>query len=191
MASEIGHRSFAPPKASLRLKTWRVCNAVMAVFTGICAVLQHNDPDPELWMPLYGLASLLCLAIATSPTFQGSIWWRVLVVLEMVYCLAIATYTIMYISEETRAIPHGPNPLHYEESREVLGILVVMFWLAGCLFYIPERLDESTSRQRETLVIILICSLSLLPLILWLICMVGVFSDSISYCRHMCSGNKG
>jgi len=50
MASEIGHRSFAPPKASLRLKTWRVCNAVMAVFTGICAVLQHNDPDPELWM---------------------------------------------------------------------------------------------------------------------------------------------
>ena len=35
---------------TLKLKTWRLCNAVMSLFFIICAGVQHNDPDPELWM---------------------------------------------------------------------------------------------------------------------------------------------
>ena len=33
---------------------------VMAAFFLLAAGLQHNDPDPEIWMTLYGAACLVC-----------------------------------------------------------------------------------------------------------------------------------
>lgn len=42
----------AEPSTSKTMKEriWQIANAVMAVFLFICVFLQHNDPDPELWM---------------------------------------------------------------------------------------------------------------------------------------------
>lgn len=69
----------------------------------------------------------------------GHLLWKVIYALEISYCLGLSTYTALYISEETKSIPHGNNPLHYEESRELMGVAIVMIWLTLCLFFSPER----------------------------------------------------
>lgn len=39
-----------PSHVVLKGKIWQIANAVMSLFFFVCAVLQHNDSDPELWM---------------------------------------------------------------------------------------------------------------------------------------------
>ena len=83
----------------------------------------------------------------SSLIISGYMVWKVICAIEVAYCVALATYTVLYFSEETKSKPHGNNPLHYEETRELLGIVLVMVWMTVCLFYSPERWDHAYSNQ--------------------------------------------
>jgi len=37
-----------------------VANVVMFFLFLVCVALQYNDPDPYIWMPMYGAAALAC-----------------------------------------------------------------------------------------------------------------------------------
>ena len=39
--------------------TYWVLSVVFALF----ALVQYNDPDPQVWMPIYGIAVVACLSI--------------------------------------------------------------------------------------------------------------------------------
>ncbi|XP_067949375.1 transmembrane protein 220-like [Watersipora subatra] len=175
--------------STLKFKAWRLGNGIMAVFFLVCVALQHNDPDPVLWMTVYALACLVCFTIVLSPHFHGYIIWKTLCGLELSYCLAMCCYTIMYVSEETQRAPHGHNPLLYTEGRELLGLAIVMLWIIACISYTPQRLQTTSSRQCEAALIILIGAASTIPLSLWGVCKVGSAAEYITYCKHICSGS--
>lgn len=40
--------------------TMRIFNLVFCVLFILSAALQYNDPDPYIWIPLYGYAAILC-----------------------------------------------------------------------------------------------------------------------------------
>ncbi|MFN4147881.1 MAG: transmembrane 220 family protein [Runella sp.] len=41
----------------------KILSLVLAVVFIVFAAVQYNDPDPELWIPIYGIAALACLSI--------------------------------------------------------------------------------------------------------------------------------
>ena len=55
--------------------------------------------------------------------------------IELAYCLSMAVYTLMYVTEETSTLAHGYHPLVYEEGRELCGLLIAACWITLCLTY--------------------------------------------------------
>ena len=41
-------------------------NIIFAVVFALFAILQYNDPDPYLWIPIYGYAAIICIMNATN-----------------------------------------------------------------------------------------------------------------------------
>src|ERR1700741_10508 len=39
----------------------RIFNLIFFILFVLFAVLQYNDPDPWIWIPIYGYAAVLCL----------------------------------------------------------------------------------------------------------------------------------
>ncbi|GFY66005.1 uncharacterized protein TNIN_441161 [Trichonephila inaurata madagascariensis] len=52
---------------------WRGANAMMTLFFVLASGVQFNDPDPFLWVPLYGTAAILTATITIRPNLSGKI----------------------------------------------------------------------------------------------------------------------
>lgn len=61
--------------------------------------------------------------------------------IEVSYCVALAYYVILYMEEDTANTVHGYNPLFYEETRELMGLGIVVLWLLALVLYYPERYE--------------------------------------------------
>ena len=58
----------------------RVLNGIWVALFSLSAILQYNDPDPYVWMPIYGFGAFLC--------YKAMQWkW-----LPALYVLAFALY---------------------------------------------------------------------------------------------------
>lgn len=70
----------------------KLFNIILAIFFIAFAVLQYNDPDPYIWMFVYGVTALLCVNTAMGRNFRlgnisvivFSIIWMVLLIPQLV-----------------------------------------------------------------------------------------------------------
>ncbi len=83
------------------------------------AAVQYNDPDPLLWMMLYGITAGLSALYAINKLPRT---------VTFVVCLAALGLSI-YLA--TRVI--GQQPIFDEEGREMFGGLIVAGWLGVLL----------------------------------------------------------
>lgn len=111
----------------------RYLNLSMAVIFVLFAALQYNDPDPYIWIPIYGYAATLCYL-----AFKGRHYTKAYMV-GILVCLAYAIY--LFTDKDgvlSWAREHNAESLvqtmkatkpWIEESREFGGLLIVIVTL--------------------------------------------------------------
>ncbi|MFD2515303.1 transmembrane 220 family protein [Pontibacter locisalis] len=100
-------------------------------------IVQYNDPDPALWMIIYAIAALLCLASAFYKVNHTLLWIAATVFLAG---------GIYMWPEKYEGLGIGEGDIkNIEEAREALGL---MFCTVAFLSLIV--LDKLTSRVDKT-----------------------------------------
>ncbi len=104
---------------------FKILGGVFAILFLISAVLQYNDPDPLLWIAIYGMATLVTL---------GFVFNRVsYIVPALVGLLGVIGFFLIFPEKfEGFTIGQGDNK-DIEEAREACGLLItaiVMFVFA-------------------------------------------------------------
>ncbi|MBT1688914.1 transmembrane 220 family protein [Dawidia soli] len=113
----------------------RILNFVLAVMFLIFAFLQVNDPDPVLWILVYGVMAVFCV-MAMFAYYPRKVLWGALI--------AALAYSVIYfpgVQEWWQTSEHSAlfdnvakmEHLYIEESREFLGlmicVIVIVFYL--------------------------------------------------------------
>lgn len=113
----------------------KVLNLVLAVFFLLFAFVQVNDPDPVLWIIIYGLMAVACVLAAFGHFYTGALVG--LLILYTAYSFVFVSGVLEWIRSEDKSmlfddIAKMQYP-YIEESREFLGlaicILVLVFHL--------------------------------------------------------------
>ena len=103
----------------------RVIDLLLAAVLVGCAAVQYNDPDPLLWIALYGAGALLLVLAAAGWRRR----WAVLVVLAA-YAAVGATLLpgfadwLLHHPGSDLIAPMAADRPHIEESREFVGLLI-------------------------------------------------------------------
>ena len=104
-----------------------ILNPWMSVAFAICAALQWNDPDPWLWIPMYGAATVACI-LATlrrlRPWISGVVG---LVALAWAIDWLVERHPDARFPELFQTMK-ASNPA-IEETRELYGLLIVVAWM--------------------------------------------------------------
>jgi len=107
----------------------KTLNISLSIIFFLFALLQYNDPDPYIWVPIYLLAAFICWE-AAKKKYQGSLY-----IIGMLVCLVYGTY--LFIDKNgvlSWANEHAAESLVHtmkadkpwiEESREFGGLLIV------------------------------------------------------------------
>jgi hypothetical protein len=109
------------------MSAFRAVNLGMAVLFLVAAALQYNDPDPEVWVPLYAGAAAACLLVARRP---GTWPFPALVAgVALGWAAWLAPEVLPRFSlGDLVGTMTAANPA-IELSREFLGLLIVAAWM--------------------------------------------------------------
>lgn len=104
----------------------KILNLVLAVMFVVFAFLQLNDPDPVIWISIYGAMAVTCV-LAAFRTYYLPVY----VVLLIVYI----AYSFVYLPSELQWMHSNDKAmlfdnlakmqnLYIEESREYMGLAI-------------------------------------------------------------------
>lgn len=97
------------------------------------AYWQFNDPDPEVWVSIYGVAIIFCL-LGVRGNFP-----KIPLTLLAIGCILGAIYYWQgdvggWISEEVEQHNLSMKTQSMEESRETFGLLIILFALLPAIW---------------------------------------------------------
>jgi hypothetical protein len=105
-----------------------VANVVGALTFAFAVVVQVNDPDPWVWVSLYGLASAACVLAALG---RGHRAFPALVgLIALVWAASIAPRVVGQVAFLDMFGAFEMESAAIEESREMYGLLLVAGWMA-------------------------------------------------------------
>lgn len=158
---------------------WRISCLLLAVFFSLAMVVQHNDPDWYVWIPIYALPCIISWIQVLKPDVIADSLFQVITKLSL---LVYATLSIKLFahfisfdgsttSHESLFYPNGTNKttseelsiLSSEEGRELLGSLIITLWLLLCCIHFVHYKDLTTGHK------VFLAAFAVLPLILWLV----------------------
>lgn len=91
------------------------CFTWIALFV-LFALLQYNDPDPEIWMTWYLLAAGIHYAF---------LYKKLPLIIVVVYALLAIGWSVLQWPETFEGfIQEKPHNIHVEEARESAGLLL-------------------------------------------------------------------
>lgn len=97
-----------------------ILNGIMLVLFVSWAGFQYNDPDPLIWIAVYGLAALGCLLFFLGQLPRHAGWAYV------VLCLVGALYLLVRVIADNEFI-------FDEQGREMIGLLISAGWISFLL----------------------------------------------------------
>lgn len=107
----------------------RVAGALMTVLLAVAVAVQYNDPDPILWMAIYGAAcALSALAVVRGRAPLAPV--AVVGVVALVWGLMVAQGANGRSSLSEMFQSWEMNSPGIEEAREASGLLIVAAWMA-------------------------------------------------------------
>lgn len=166
------------------MKVWRVINFTMAVFCFLAVLVNVNDDDWYLWIPIYIIPAILCTLIAWNPHLTGNKIWNSLCDMHIVLCIAYAVYQVTLLV----AVLGGQmkNPLQYEEGREMGGLFIILAWIGLSRFSSIGRPDVLVTNTRLMNGLLWITVfLAIVPLSLWSLCYISDWHNQIGHCNGM------
>lgn len=109
----------------------RIVKLVLAIIFLLFAVLQYNDPDPLLWMVIYGYTAILLILPIKTLVFSRVVLASV--VLGCIYaCFYIPGVYQWLTSGNLSSIAESMkvDKMYIEETREFFGLLIAIVALA-------------------------------------------------------------
>lgn len=112
--------------------TMRILNLVLAVMFVIFAFVQVNDPDPLIWILIYGILAASCVLAAFNVYLPKAT--AVLGVILIAYAISFFPGLKEWMNSDDRSLLFDDiAKMQYpyiEESREFLGLLICVAVLA-------------------------------------------------------------
>jgi hypothetical protein len=114
----------------------KVVNIILAVMFLLFAFVQINDPDPVLWILIYGSMAVICVLAAFK--IYSRIACIILLVGFTAYCFILYPGFQEWMRQEDRSVLFDDiakmDHLYIEESREFLGLIICIAVLVMQLF---------------------------------------------------------
>lgn len=104
----------------------KITNLVLAVMFMLFAFVQINDPDPVLWIVIYGAMAAICVMAAFRYYIKPLLW--LLLACFVVYMAILWPGVSEWLRQEDKGILFDEGMKmqfpYIEESREFLGLLI-------------------------------------------------------------------
>ena len=110
----------------------KIINWILAMLWLVFVVVQFNDPDPIIWMLMYGLVVVVCAMAAMNKYSKPLILIGIAASLIWAATLfpAVVDYFLNHRSNEI--LEHmSPDKIFIEEARECFGLILaalVLIW---------------------------------------------------------------
>ncbi len=115
----------------------KILNYVMAAAFLFSVIVQYNDPDPALWMLIYGLAGAACVM-----AISGRLNWvfaAALGIVALAWALKIGAGVFRNVAFVELFEAFEMKDERVEVAREACGLLIVAFWMAALVFQSLRR----------------------------------------------------
>lgn len=104
---------------------FRALNLIAASFFTLSAFVQYNDPDPELWIPVYMFPAFVSGLISLKPSISKS---GIIKTFDVGYIFC-GTIFSSYLVHKNYTDNFIHWVVHDEVGREFGGLVIVMLWL--------------------------------------------------------------
>lgn len=124
-------------------------NIIFCVVFILFAVVQYNDPDPYLWVPIYLYPALLCYLkfiqkpISTIAYWAGFLVFGIYAIYKMFDTNGIIDWIQFHNASNIASTMKAEKPW-IEESREFFGLLIILIVLG--INYIQKSNHPSSSK---------------------------------------------
>ncbi|XP_059524598.1 transmembrane protein 220 isoform X3 [Myotis daubentonii] len=135
---------------------WRACNALMAAFFALAALVQVNDPDAELWVVVYMIPAVLTLLVGLNPLVTGNVIWKSVSAVHVIFCVVWAASLAYHLMLQAQW-----NVLHQEEGRNPVGgriqlvvatVIALFPFTAWLYIYINKEMRSSWPTHCKTVI---------------------------------------
>ena len=128
----------------MKAKLWTAANILMLMMFVFSVIVQYNDPDPYVWMPVYGAAAVAC---ALELAHKLRWWFPTLVGIGSVgWAATIAPHVFGRVPFLEMFSAWEMKNTGVEESREMYGLLIVAVWMI-VLAFANRRPAKGASRM--------------------------------------------
>ncbi len=112
----------------------RIVNYIFFFIFIMCAAVQYNDPDPYIWVPIYGFAAVVSLMAARGRFYPKAILGGMIIL-----SIYAATYVPAIINWVKMGAPSVVETMkaeqpHIELTREFGGLLICLLGLSITYF---------------------------------------------------------
>jgi hypothetical protein len=109
----------------------KVTNLLLALMFMLFAFVQINDPDPLLWIAIYGAMAAICVMAAFRYYIKPSLW--ILLACFVVYMVILWPGLREWLQQDDLGVLFDEGMKmqfpYIEESREFLGLLICVIVL--------------------------------------------------------------
>ena len=109
----------------------KIFNLILAVMFLLFAFLQVNDPDPVLWIAIYGSMAAVCIMAAFRYYIKPLLWFLLAGFLVYMFILYPGVKEWLAQPDQSVLFDEGMKMQfpYVEESREFLGLLICVIVL--------------------------------------------------------------
>jgi hypothetical protein len=109
----------------------KIVNLILAVMFLLFAFVQINDPDPALWIAIYGIMAVVCIMAAFN--YYHKLGLVVLTVAYLGYSVILIPGLREWLAQDDQSMLFDDiakmQHLYVEESREFLGLMICVIVL--------------------------------------------------------------
>lgn len=104
----------------------KIVNLLLSVVFLVFAFLQINDPDPAVWILIYGVMAVMCV-LAAFGYYYPKVWIAILVI-YVAYSVMYWPSILRWLKADNKSMLFDDiakmQNLYIEESREFLGLVI-------------------------------------------------------------------
>ncbi len=110
----------------------KIFNILFAIIFLSFAAVQYNDPDPLLWIFIYGAMTIICSLAAFGRVYKTAL--LILAIGYFAYAMMLLPSAIIWFNSEDRSLLFDDiakmQNLYIEETREFLGLIICLIVLS-------------------------------------------------------------